>query len=97
MSDTQWTTEQLEKIPSEILAKMFMDVMQSNAELKRTIELLTEQIRIMNQRQYGRKTESQLFNKIQMQFDLEFNEPEATADSNEKEPGADDVNPRRKK
>ena len=32
-----------------------------------------------------------------MQFDLEFNEPEATADSNEKEPGADDVNPRRKK
>lgn len=97
MSDTQWTTEQLEKIPSDILAKMFMDVLQSNAELKRTIELLTEQIRIMKQRQYGRKTESQLFNKIQMQFDLEFNEPEATADSNEKEPGADDVNPRRKK
>ena len=61
------------------------------------LPLLTEQIRIMNQRQYGRKTESQLFNKIQMQFDLEFNEPEATADSNEKEPGADDVNPRRKK
>ena len=97
MSDTQWTTEQLEKIPSDILAKMFMDVLQSNAELKRTIELLTEQIRIMKQRQYGRKTESQLFKKIQMQFDLEFNEPEATADSNEKEPGADDVNPRRKK
>lgn len=84
MDVTSWTTEQLEKIPSDILAKMYMEIMQSNAELKRTIELLTEQIRIMNQRQYGRKTESQLFDKIQMQFDFGFNEPEATVDSNEK-------------
>lgn len=97
MKETSWTTEQLEKIPVDILAKMYMEIMQSNAELKRTVELLTEQIRIMNQRQYGRKTESQLFNKLQMQFDLGFNEPEATADSNEKEPGMDDVKPRRKK
>ena len=99
MKETSWTTEQLEKIPVEILAKMYMEIMQSNAELKRTVELLTEQIRIMNQRNYGRKTESssQLFDKLQPQLDLGFNEPEAAADKNEKEPGLDEVKPHRRK
>lgn len=83
MNSTEWTEEKLKQIPNEIMAKMFLDVLRSNEELKKTIELLTEQIRIMNQRSYGRKTESGSRIFEQQQFDFDFNEAEATASAEE--------------
>lgn len=65
----------------------------ANAQLSDTscqIELLTEQIRIMNQRQFGYKSESNL---IEGQFTLfdSFNEVKKTADVNTPEPDVSEV------
>ena len=58
----------------------------------RQIELLTEQIRIMNQRQFGQKSESSL-NGIEGQISLfdTFNEAEFTMDSSVPEPEITEV------
>ena len=57
------------------------------ADSNRQIELLTEQIRLLNQRHFGRKSESNL-NDIEGQLSLfeSFNEAEATAKSDGAEP-----------
>lgn len=60
------------------------------ADTNRQIELLTEQIRIMNQRQFGRHSESNLVEGQLTLFDS-FNEVEATADSNVPEPEISEV------
>jgi len=65
----------------------------SNALLSdsnRQIELLTEQIRIMNQRQFGRKSESDLMDGQLSLFDT-FNEAENTADAKIPEPEITEV------
>ena len=62
------------------------------ADNNRQIEFLSEQIRIMNQRQFGRKTESNL-NGVEGQLSLfdAFNEAEFTMDSNIPEPEITEV------
>ena len=62
----------------------------------RQIELLTEQIRIMNQRHFGKKTESDLIGAdgtVYEQYTLfdSFNEVEATSDFSVKEPEIEEV------
>lgn len=62
----------------------------------RQIELLTEQIRIMNQRHFGKKTESDLIDAdgtVYEQYTLfdSFNEVEATSDFSVKEPEIEEV------
>ena len=66
------------------------------ADNTKQIELLTEQIRVMNQRQFGKKSESNLVSAdgtIYEQFTLfdSFNEVEATSDSSVNEPEIDEV------
>lgn len=62
------------------------------ADNNRQIEMLTEQIRIMNQRHFGRKSEGNL-NEIEGQLTLfdSFNEAEASSDPNAKEPEISEV------
>ena len=60
------------------------------ADTNRQIELLTEQIRIMNQRQFGRHSESGLLEGQLTLFDS-FNEVEATANSAIPEPEISEV------
>lgn len=62
------------------------------ADNNRQIELLTEQIRIMNQRHFGRKTESSL-NEMEGQISLfdSFNEAEVLSDPDQKEPEITEV------
>ena len=60
------------------------------ADTNRQIELLTEQIRIMNQRQFGRHSESGLLEGQLTLFDS-FNEAEAISDSNVPEPEISEV------
>ncbi len=61
------------------------------ADTNRQIELLAEQIRIMNQRQFGKKSE--VSSEIEGQLSLfdSFNEVEATADSSAPEPEITEV------
>lgn len=60
------------------------------ADTNRQIELLTEQIRIMNQRHFGRQAESNLTEGQLTLFDS-FNEAEMTADENASEPKITEV------
>lgn len=93
------TEEQLNNLNKDalvIIVHSLQDQMQSlhkqldtaNAQLadnNRQIELLTEQIRIMNQHQFGRQSESNIINGQLTLFDA-FNEVEATADESAHEP-----------
>lgn len=98
------TEEQLNNLNKDalvIIVHSLQDQMQSlhkqldtaNAQLadnNRQIELLTEQIRIMNQRQFGRQSESNIINGQLTLFDA-FNEVEATADGSAHEPEISEV------
>lgn len=102
----QLTEEQLNNLEKEaliIIVASLQDQLNSmNAQLEsanarlsdnnRQIELLTEQIRIMNQRQFGRKAESGL-SDLEGQLTLfdSFNEAEALKKDNLPEPAIDEV------
>lgn len=62
------------------------------ADTKRQIELLTEQIRIMNQRQFGRKSESNL-SEMDGQLTIfdSFNEAEVLLNTDTREPEIEEV------
>lgn len=57
MADTYFTEEQLKSLPVDTLVTIAMTLQNNVIDLKRSVDQLTEQIRIMNQRMYGRKTE----------------------------------------
>lgn len=67
----------------------------ANANLtdnNRQIELLTEQIRLMNQRQFGRKAEANLSDIVgQMSLFDSFNEVETTQTSDAAEPTVEEI------
>ena len=79
----------------EQMASLQMQLDNANANLadnNRQIELLTEQIRLMNQRQFGRKAEANL-SDIEGQLTLfdSFNEVEATQTSDTTEPTVEEI------
>ncbi len=51
--------EEVESLPKDIIIKLFMSMQSSVESLEATIKLLSEQIKIMNQRSFGRSTEKQ--------------------------------------
>lgn len=92
----KFTEDLLKQMPQEALIQLVLMLQQNINQLNKNVELLTEQIRIMNQRNYGRKTEkvSELF-ELQ-HLDLIFNEAECTADESEPEPTVENL-PKKKK
>ena len=88
MADTYFTEEQLKSLPVDTLVTITMTLQNNVIDLKRSVDQLTEQIRIMNQRMYGRKTEKESLLYKQEQLDLAFNETEVLADedSEDEEP-----------
>ena len=68
MSTPKMSQEELEAMPVSILVKLIMNQQETIETLTRHIDELTEQIRLMNQRSFGRKTESSQFVQ-QLQFD----------------------------
>ena len=76
MSDTYFTEEQLKSLPVDTLVTITMTLQNNVIDLKRSVDQLTEQIRIMNQRMYGRKTKKESLLYKQEQLDLAFNETE---------------------
>lgn len=96
MSTTKLSEKALNEMPKEALIPMIL-ILQDNVEqLTKAVENLSEQIRIMNQRAYGRKTESAVYVN-QLQMDLVFNEAEVLSDRNEPEPTLDEAAPRKPK
>lgn len=111
MNSTEWSEESLKNMPSEFLCTLILNMQKSidrlteqNQQLQNSYDKmchqydnLLEEIALMNQHRFGRKTEtaSTLFH--QEQLDLGFNEVEAAADPNESEPTIDDVAPQAKK
>ena len=67
--------EDLESMPVSILVKLILNQQETIESLAHHIDELTEQIRLMNQRSFGRKTESAQFVQ-QLQLDLGLNEAE---------------------
>ena len=102
----QLSEEQLHNLDKDalvIIVSALQDQLQSmskqldtaNAQLSdnnRQIELLTEQIRIMNQRQFGRKSESSLGETDgQLSMFDSFNEAEGTQDPSVPEPVIEEI------
>lgn len=85
MADTYFTEEQLKSLPVDTLVTIAMTFQNNVIDLKRSVDQLTEQIRIMNQRKYGRKTEQESLLYKQEQLDLVFNETEVLADEGSKD------------
>ena len=79
MAYTYFTEEQLKSLPVDTLVTITMTLQNNVIDLKRSVDQLTEQIRIMNQRMYGRKTEKESLLYKQEQLDLAFNETEVLA------------------
>ena len=94
MSDVRFNKKDLENTPKEVLITLIMSLQSSVDELNRTVRILNEQIQIMNQRSYGRKSEQ--VSGLQMELDLGFNEIEAVADPNEEEPLLEKAAPKKR-
>ena len=96
MEQIEFTEELLKQMPPEAVIKLVLMLQQDVKQLNHNVELLTEQIKIMNQRTFGRSTEkvSELF-ELQ-HLDLIFNEAEYTADETAPEPTVEDL-PKKKK
>ena len=67
--------EDLESMSVSILVKLILNQQETIESLTHHIDELTDQIRLMNQRSFGRKTESAQFVQ-QLQLDLGLNEAE---------------------
>jgi len=95
MNKENLTEKELLKMPKEDLVGMVLGMQSSVSELKRTIDLLSERVNIMNQRSYGRKSEA--VSPLQMELELGLNEAETLADPGEKEPPLEEAAPRKKR
>ena len=94
MSDVRFNKKDLENTPKEVLITLIMSLQSSIDELNKTVRILNEQIQIMNQRSYGRKSEQ--VSSLQLELDLGFNEIEAVADPNEEEPLLEKAAPKKR-
>lgn len=82
MSETNLTEKELCTLSKDTLISLIIGLQSSVYELNKTVSVLSEQIKVMNQRSYGRSTESSSL--IYMpQLELGINEPEASMDNNE--------------
>ncbi len=87
-----FTQEQLNEMPKEAMIGVILQLQESIIELSRNYDNLIEQIRIMNQRAYGRKTESASnIDELQIQLELAFNEAEVTKDEKVEEPSLEEI------
>ena len=95
MNTTEFTEQELNELPKEVLIKLFLGMQENIKELNQSVLNLTEQIKLMNQRKYGRKTE--IVSADQLALDLEFNEAEAIADPATPEPSLEEAAPKKKR
>ena len=89
---TQLSLEELNKMDKHVLITIIRSLQQQLTTISSQLSFLTEQIALMNQRSFGRKTEQsdQLGLAQQMTIFDYFNEPEALSDKSE-EPSITEV------
>lgn len=56
MNTTEFTEQELNELSKEVLIKLFLGLQENVKELNQSVLNLTEQIKLMNQRKYGRKS-----------------------------------------
>ena len=56
MNTTEFTEQELNELSKEVLIKLFIGLQENVKELNQSVLNLTEQIKLMNQRKYGRKS-----------------------------------------
>lgn len=83
MANEYFTKDQLDKLTKDETIEVALTFQNNIIELQRSVDQLTEQIRLMNQRTYGRKTEQASLLYKQEQLDLSFNDTEVTYDETE--------------
>ena len=96
MVDTELSEDKLITMPVSTLVQIIMSLNESCQELNRKLTIAEEQIAIMNQRVYGRKSEVAV-SPLQLQLDLGLNEAEVLAEEKEEEPQLEEAAPRKKK
>lgn len=94
MSTPEFTEMELNQLPKSALIKVILSLQINVKELTSSVQILTEQIKIMNQNRYGRKTET--VSSLQLALDLGFNESEYTADPDQPEPTLEEAAPKKK-
>ena len=96
MTNADLNEEKLITMPVSMLVQIIVSLNESCQELNRKLMVAEEQIAIMNQRVYGRKSEATV-SPLQLQLDLGLNEAEALAEEKEEEPQLEEAAPRKKK
>ena len=98
MSKKTIKREDIENLPKEALIEMIVSLSESVNELSKNIEILTDTIRMMNQRRFGIKSEINKSETIQqLALDLVFNEAEELFDDGIEEPKLREAAPRKSK
>ena len=70
MSTPEFTEMELNQLPKSALIKVILSLQINVKELTSSVQILTEQIKIMNQNRYGRKTET--VSSLQLALDLGY-------------------------
>lgn len=86
MENVKLSKETLKNMSNEALVEVVLLLQNNIEQLNHNIELLTEQLKINNQRKYGRSSETASSMFEQQQFDFAFNEAEASVDESAEEP-----------
>ena len=84
----KFTEEELNKLDSKVLVSLFLSLQEQIDLLEQSINMLTEQLKIANQRHFGRKTEK--LSEIEGQLSF-FDEAEAAYNPEEEEPTIETV------
>ena len=80
MANKYFTKDQFDKLTKDETIEVALTFQNNVIELQRSVDELTERIRLMNQHTYGRKTEQASLLYKQEQLDLAFNDTEVTYD-----------------
>lgn len=82
--NTTLTEEQLNQVPKDVLVGMYMELSKNMNTLVHQIAALEEQIKILTNRSFGRKTEkASEIDGLQIAFDFCLNEAEHLLDTAE--------------
>lgn len=93
MSTVNLSEKELNDLSKESLVQLAISLQSSIIDLTNTVNNLNETIKVMNQRKFGKKSET--VSALQLSFDFGMNEAEAISDKNEPEPELKNVAPKR--
>lgn len=78
---TEFTTSELKEMDKDVLITMFVALQSQLKDMRGQLDFITEQVALMNQRSFGRKTETKDSLDGQLSIDEVFNEAEVKFDN----------------